>query len=143
MPSRGECLHARRLEPRRLLLDMPLVPEREGEQPPELAAPVLPAGSVLVDEARYWLGLEEALALQVLRRQRLARERLEVAAQPRRCRDREAALASVHHLGRHEWLERFPQQHLLRESAHLEARRQREGEVRHERIEERHARLER
>ena len=73
----------------------------------------------------------------------LAGERLELAAQPGRGRDREAALAAVHDLGRHQRLHRLAQQHLLREAAHLEPRRQREGEIRHERVEEGDARLER
>ena len=58
---------------------MPLVPERECEQPPQLAAPVLAAGDVLVDQPRHRLRLEEALALEVLGRERRAGERFELA----------------------------------------------------------------
>ena len=67
----------------------------------------------------------------------------ELAAQPRRRGDREAALAPVHDLARQQRLGGLAQQHLLREPAHLVLRGQREREVRHDRVEERHARLER
>src|SRR5207248_9229571 len=119
-----EHFHPRRVEPRRLLLDVPLVPEREGEQPPQLTAPVPPTRDVLVDQPRDRLRLEEALAVQVLGRQRGARERLQLAAQPGGGRDREAALATVHDLRRQQRLHGLAQQHFLREAAHLEARRQ-------------------
>ena len=64
------------------------------------------------------------------RGERLAGERLQLAAQPGGGRDREAALAPVHDLVRQQRLDRLPQQHLLREPAHLVPRRQREREVR-------------
>ncbi len=89
------------------------------------------------------LRLEEALRAQRLRRQRRARERLELAAQPGGGGNREAALAPVHDLARHERRGRLAKQHLLREPAHLVPRRQREREVRHDGVEERNARLER
>src|ERR671937_710532 len=75
----------------RLALDVALVPEREGEQAPELARKVLAAGDVRVDQRVHRLGAEEALAAQRVGRQRVVRERLELPAQPRGCRDREAA----------------------------------------------------
>src|SRR6185312_10244861 len=51
--------HPPRAERRRLLLDMALVPEREGEQPPQLATPVLRARDMLVQQARHRRRLEE------------------------------------------------------------------------------------
>ena len=76
-------------------------------------------------------------------RERLPRERLELAAQPGRRGDREAALLAVHHLPRQQRLDRLAQQPLLREPAHLVLHRQREREVGDDRVHERHARLER
>ena len=93
-------------ERRRLLLDVPLVPEREREQAPELAAPVLAPGDVLVEQARHRLGRKKPCRSSVAGGERLARERLELAAQPRRRGDREAALAAVHDLARHQRLRR-------------------------------------
>jgi hypothetical protein len=53
---------ARRLAQRaRLSLDVPLVPEREREQPPELAREVLLAAHVPVDHPLHGLRVEEAL----------------------------------------------------------------------------------
>src|SRR5215207_10979194 len=49
-------------------LDVALVPEREGEQPPELAAEILAARHVVVDQARHGLRAEEALAAKRLGR---------------------------------------------------------------------------
>src|SRR5205809_1144319 len=98
--SREQRLHPPRAQERRLLLDVALVPEREREQAPELAAPVLRAGDVLVEQPGHRRRLEEALRAQGVRRQRRARERLELAAEPRGRRDREAALAPVHDLAR-------------------------------------------
>ena len=46
-------------------LDVALVPEREGEQPPELAAQVLPARHVVVEQAPHRLRPEVALAPNV------------------------------------------------------------------------------
>jgi len=50
-PSREQCFHAARPERRRLLLDVTLVPERESEETPQLTAPVLGTGGVLVEQA--------------------------------------------------------------------------------------------
>src|SRR5512146_2323678 len=102
---------------------MVLVPEREGEQPPQLARQVLFPGDVGVEQARDRLRPEKALPAHRLRRKRLARERLEVAPEPRGRRDREAALAAVHHLVRKELLDRLPEQTLLRQAANLVLRR--------------------
>ena len=88
-------------------------------------------------------GPEEALAPQRVRRERVPRERLELAAQPRGRGNREPALAAAQELARHERLGRLPQQHLLPQPAHLVPAREREREVRHHRVEERDARLER
>src|ERR1044072_6713594 len=68
---------------------------RNGAHAPELAAEVLAAGDVVVDQARRDVRPEEALPAERLRRERVAREPLEVAAQPRCRGNREAALAAV------------------------------------------------
>jgi hypothetical protein len=73
---------------------------------------------VAVEHPRDGVRLEEALPADRVRREHLARERLELAAQPRRRRDREAALAPAHDLARHERLDRLAQQPLLLEPAH-------------------------
>ena len=101
------------------------------------------AGDVAVDQRAHRLGPEEALPPQRLRAQRLAGERLELAAQPGRGRDREAALLAAHDPAGDERRDRLAQQHLLAQAAHAVAGRQREREVRHHRVEERHASLER
>src|SRR5436190_23729520 len=66
-------------------LHVTLVPEREREQPPELPRPVALPGDVLIEQPPHGLGTEEALPPERRGRERLARERLEVAAEPR-CR---------------------------------------------------------
>src|SRR6266545_7785877 len=124
-------------------LDVALVPEREREQSPELAAPVLPARDVLVEEESHGLVAEEAVSAQHICGERVARERLELAGEPRGGRNRETALATVHDLCGQQQLRRLAQQPLLRQAAHLVARGQRERKARHDGIEERHARLER
>src|SRR5205085_8737617 len=77
-------------------LDVPFVPEREREQPPELPRQVLAAPDVVVEHARHSCGLEDTLPAYGRRRQRLAGERLELTPQPGGGGDREAALAPVH-----------------------------------------------
>ena len=124
-------------------LDVRLVPEREREQAPELARQVRAARDVVVEHAPDGGRLEVALPPERLVREDVARERLELAAQPGRGGDREAALAAVHDLAREQRLGRLPQQRLLAEPAHLVARRQRVREVGDDRVEERDARLER
>ncbi len=121
---------------------MSLVPEREREQPPELAAQVLAARDVVVDQPGHGLGPEVALAPQRLGRERLAREGLEVAAQPCRGRDREAALAPAQQLRRDQRRRRLAQEDLLAQPVHLVPIGEPERESRHERVEERDARLE-
>src|SRR5438876_958133 len=79
----------------------------------------------------------------VMRRWPLAGERLELAAQPRRRRDREALLAAVDDLARQQQLERLAQEHLLLKAAHLLARRQPQCKISDSRIQERDASLER
>src|SRR6266511_6259532 len=76
-------------------LDVRLVPEREGEQAPELAAQVLAAGNVVVEHACNGVGPEIALPLEPLAPERLARERLQLAAEPGGRRDREPSLLPV------------------------------------------------
>ncbi len=71
---------------------------------------------VPVEHARHRLGSQVALPAQRLRRERLAGERLELAAQPRRGGDREAALAAVNDLAGKQRLDRIPQQPLLLEA---------------------------
>ena len=122
---------------------MSLVPEREREQAPELAREVLPSRDVRVDQTLDRLRTEEPLALERGRRERLAGEALEVAAQPGCGRDREPALAAVDDRARQQWLDRLPQHHLLRQAADLVPGRKREREPRHHRVEERHPRFER
>src|SRR3954462_4319274 len=109
---------------------MPLVPQREREQSPELAREVLAARYMGVEDPLHRLGAEVALPSQGLRCERLARERHELAAQPRRRGDREATLATVDDLTRQQRLDRLAQQALLREAADLVPYRQREREVR-------------
>src|SRR6266511_5714947 len=104
---------------------MALVPEREREQSPELAAPVLPARDVLVEEASHRLVAEEAMPAQHVCGERVAREGLELAREPRCGRNRETALAAVHDLCGEQRLRRLAQQPLLRQAAHLVARGQR------------------
>src|SRR5204863_2430192 len=110
-------------------LDMPLVPERERKQPPELAAEILASGDVVVEQPVDDARLEVALAVQRFRRERLARERLQLAAQPCCGGDREAPLLPAHDLARQQRLRGLTQQHLLREAAHLVPRWQSEREV--------------
>src|SRR5712691_1168878 len=117
--SNDQRFHSCRPERRRLLLDVALVPQREGEQAPELPAPVLHACDVLVEQTRHRLRLEEPLRAQRRGRERRAGERLELPAQPGCGWDREAALAAVYDLARHERRGGFAQEDLLREAAHL------------------------
>src|SRR3954470_583057 len=95
---------ARQRDVARDALDVVLVPERERQQSPQLAREILAAGDVIVEHARDRFGAEEALTPERVARQGLARERLEVAAQPRGCGNGEAALASVHDLPREQRL---------------------------------------
>ena len=61
---------------------MPLVPERESEQSPELAAAILASLDMVVDQPRDDGRLEVTLTTQGVRRQCLARKWFELAAQP-------------------------------------------------------------
>ncbi len=122
---------------------MVLVPEREREQPPELAREIRPAVDVVVEQARHGLRAEEALAVDRVGVQRRSGERLQLAAEPGGGGDRETALAAVDDLARQQLLDRLAQKPLLRQAAHLVAHRQREREVRHHRIQERDACLQR
>src|SRR5207247_1457114 len=124
-------------------LDVPLVPEREGEQTPELTAAILAAGDMIVEQTLHDLGAEEALAVQRRARERLPRERLELAPEPGGRRNRKAALLAMDDLPRQEGLSRLAQQHLLGEAANLVPGGQREREIRHDRVEIRHAGFER
>src|SRR5262249_60223256 len=83
-----------------LALHVALVPEREREQSPQLTAQILPAGDMLVEQRLHHSRLEESLPPKSLFGQRLACERLELAAQPRRGWDREPSLLAVHDLSR-------------------------------------------
>src|SRR6266496_1582095 len=94
--SSEQRVHAGGAQERRLLLDVSLVPEREREQAPELPAPVLGTGDVLVEQPQHRLRPEEALAGERVRRERRAREGRELASQPGGGRDREPALPAVH-----------------------------------------------
>src|SRR6266511_1248896 len=76
-------------------LDVRFVPEREGEQAPELAAQVLAAGDVVFEHACDGVGPEVTLPLEPLAPDRLAGERLQLAAEPGRRRNREASLLPV------------------------------------------------
>ena len=124
------------------MLDVALVPERKGEESPQLAAEVLAAGDVVVQHACHGLGPEVALAAKAVRSERLAREGLEVTTQPRRRRYREPPLAAVDDLPRQQRLRSLAEQQLLAQPANLVTRRQRESEVAHERVEVRNTRLE-
>jgi hypothetical protein len=119
-----------------------LVPEREREQAPQLAAPVLLSGDVLVEEALHRLVGEEALAAQDVRRQRVAREGLELPGQPGGGGNREPSLAAAHDACRQQRLSRLAQEALLGQAAYLVTRRQREREPGHDGVEERNARFE-
>ena len=98
---------------------------------------------MLVEHAPNGGRLQQALAAQRLGGKRLAGERLELAAQPGRRRDREAALASLYDLAGEERLESAAEEPLLLQPPNTLRRGQREGEVRDDRVEERHTRLER
>ena len=139
-----------RLAPRRHVatgraLDVALVPEREREQAPELAAPVLAAGDVLVEEARDrrsgrkkpWRAASSA---RERRRARTARARRAARRRPG-SRSRACGRATIARGSSGSAALR--RSTFLRQAAHLVPRRQREREVRHDRVEERHARLER
>src|SRR4051794_17429735 len=124
-------------------LDVALVPERQREEAPELPRQIGAPGDVLVEHAPNGGRLQQALAAQRLGGKRLAGERLELAAQPGRRRDREAALASLYDLAGEERLESAAEEPLLLQPPNTLRRGQREGEVRDDRVEERHTRLER
>ena len=72
-----------------------IVPERERQQAPDLAAVVLAALDVGVEQGANRVGPEPPLPLDCGRRKHVPRERLEVAAQPGRGGDREPLLAAV------------------------------------------------
>ena len=59
---------------------MPLVPEREREQAPELAREILLPGDVAVDQRAHRLRPEEALAVERVGAERVAREGFQLAA---------------------------------------------------------------
>ena len=107
-----------------------------------MAAPVLLAGDVLVEETLDRFVADEALAAKDVRRQRVAREGLELPGQPGGGGDREPALSTAHDARRQQRLRRLAQEALLGQAAHLVSRRQREREPGHDGVEERHARLE-
>src|SRR6185503_187531 len=115
--SADERLHARLAQRAWLALDLALVPEGEGEQPPELARQVFFARNVAVDQRRHRSGPEEPLAPERVGAQRLAGKRLELASQPRRRGDREAALLAPDDPARHERRDRLAQQHLLAQAS--------------------------
>src|SRR5436190_6428837 len=98
-------------------LDVALIPERQREEAPELPREIGAAGDVVVEHAPNGGSLQQALAAQRLRRERLARERLELAAQPGRGRNRKAALAAVHDLAREERLDGAAEEPLLLQPA--------------------------
>src|SRR5207248_6867787 len=93
--SYEQRVHARRPQRWRLLHHVALVPERERQQPPQLPAPILRASDVLVEQPRHGPRLEEALRAQCRGREGCAGEGLELAAQPGRGGNREAAFAPV------------------------------------------------
>ena len=70
-------------------------PEREDEERPQLAAVVLAPGRVVVEEACDDLRREEALPPQVLCREDVAREHLEVGPEPGSERNGEPALGAA------------------------------------------------
>src|SRR5262245_56340204 len=111
-------------------LDVPFVPEREREQPPQLPAQVLAARDVVVDEAPDGVRPEEALPGQPFGRERLAGERLEVAPQPGGGRNREPALAAAQELVGNQRRGRLAKQDLLAQAPHLVPAREPEREVR-------------
>ena len=119
-------------------------PQLEAEQPPQRPRVVLAAALVLVEQPRHLGGAEEAVPAQRVGRQHVARERAQLAAQPRRGRDREAALRAV----RRSRAARRPaaarrSRRFFASAQHLLRRRQRERELGDDRVEERHAHLER
>ena len=127
----------------RLSLDLSFVPERKRDQAEKLAGQILAARKVPVDQAAHDRRGEEALAAKCVGRKYLARERLELAAQPGGGRYREAALASVHDLARDERRGSPAQEHFLSHARHLQFSRKRQGETADDGIEEGHARFER
>src|SRR5947209_144145 len=117
-------------------------PQRKRDESPELAAEVLAAGHVVVQQARDGNGFEVALVPNPSWREDLARERLELTAQPGGGRDREPALTRADDLARDERLGGSAEQTLLGQAPDLELRRKGERQVGHLRIEVRDAGLE-
>ena len=124
------------------ILNVPLVPEREGEQAPQLPAQGPPCRRRVLENALDRAGVEEPLPAERLGRQGVAGERLQLPAKPRCGGNREAALAAAKERRRNERGHGLAQQHLLAQPLHLVLGREREREVRHEGVEERDSRLE-
>src|SRR2546430_9630493 len=114
-----------------------LEPQREGEQAPELAAEIVPARDVRVDQRGHRRRIEESLPVECLRREDLARERLEIAPQPGGGRDREALLSPMHDLPGKERRDRLAQEALLGEAADTHRPRQAQGQAPRDLIAER------
>src|SRR5215218_3049259 len=127
--SSASSAATRKARPASRSVGIAVEPEGKRHQAPDLPAQVLAAGAVAVEEARDRGGVEQALAGDGARRQHLAGERLQRAAQPGGDRDREPLLAAVDDLPRQERRKRLAQQPLLGEAADFELGRQREGEV--------------
>src|SRR6476659_4697144 len=104
-------------------------PEGKRHQAPDLAAEVLAAGAVAVDDRGHRGRVEQALALERARCQHLASERLQRPAEPSGERNREALLAPGKDLLRQQRRQRLAQQTLLGKAADLHPPRQREGEL--------------
>src|SRR5215510_6899337 len=96
-----------------------------------------------VQHRRHRLGPEESLPPERLRAEGLACERLQLAAQPRGRRNREAALLAADDLLGNERCDRLAQQHLLAQAANAVLRWEGRGEAGERGVEERHACLER
>ena len=129
---------------RRLLLDVALVPEREREQAPQLAAVVLAPRDVVVEEARRPPPAGRSPAARACRRtaSRARTARARRAARPRRG-SRSRACARARPRAAASGSAALRSSTFFDEAAHALLAREREREVRHDRVEERDARLER
>src|SRR3954452_20416180 len=78
-----------------VLVGIAVEPEGKRHQAPDLAAEVLLAGAVAVEDRGHGGGVEQPLAGDGRRRQHLPRKGLQRASQPGGDRDREALLATV------------------------------------------------
>src|SRR4051794_31999734 len=122
---------------------IPIKPEGEGHQAPDLPAQILASRAVRVQQGTHRRRIEAALAVQGLLREDVPRERLQRTSQPGRQRYREPLLAAMDDLPREQWRQRPPQEALLGETPNLEAVRQGEGKVRDPLIEQGNPQLER